>query len=312
MRNGRTPSDPGRRRFLRETLAGGLSTAAFLLAPPWARRSAAAPVDLAAVEGSPAAAARRAVELLGGMRRFVKAGQRVVVKPNIGFDRVPEQAANTNPEVVSEVVRMALEAGAAEVLVFDRTSNDPKRCYRASGIEASVRGIGDPRARIFIPDDKRFVEVNIPGGVRVKRWSFVEDATRADVFINVPIAKQHSFSLLTMGLKNMMGAIGGNRSEMHDGFDDKIVDLNLARPSHLTVLDATRVLLYNGPMGGSLRDVGKPGVVVAAVNIVAADVYGTRFFGAKPGDVPHLQRAGDRGLGPLDLRRVSLREEKTR
>jgi uncharacterized protein (DUF362 family) len=261
------------------------------------------------VKGAAAVAARRAVELLGGMGRFVKPGQRVVVKPNIGFDRVPEQAANTNPEVVAAVVRLALEAGAAEVLVFDRTTNEPRRCYRTSGIEPAVLALGDRRARVFVPDPGRYVPVEITGGLVLPRWTFYEDAVRADVFINCPVAKHHVTTGLTLGMKNIMGVIGGDRSVMHAGFADKIADLNLARPSPLTVLDATRILRARGPAGGSLLDVARPGVVVAGTNVVAVDAYATQFFGVRPADLPFLARAAARGLGPIDLDRVPLREE---
>jgi uncharacterized protein (DUF362 family) len=270
---------------------------------------ATAAPGLAAVKGAPAAAARRAVELVGGMARFVRAGQRVVVKPNIGWDRSPEQAANTHPEVVVAIVRMCLEAGAGEVLVFDRTCNDQRLCYRRSGIEAAVEGIGDRRVRIFHPDERRYRSVAIPAGKTLTSWEFYEDALAADVFVNVPIAKHHGLTVLTLGLKNVMGVAGGNRGKIHTGIEDKIVDLNLGRPSHLVVLDATRVLLAHGPQGGRLEDVAHPGVVVAGSDVVAVDAYATRFFGKRPQDVPHVVRAAERGLGSLDLAAVGVKEE---
>jgi uncharacterized protein (DUF362 family) len=264
---------------------------------------------LAAVKGAPERAARRAVELLGGMGKFVRAGQRVVVKPNIGWDRSVEQAANTHPEVVTAVVKMCLEAGAAEVLVFDRTCNDQRLCYRRSGIEAAVEALGERRVRIFQPDERRYRTVTIPGGAALTSWEIYEEAFAADVFVNVPIAKHHSLSGLTMALKNVMGVAGGNRGRIHTGFDDKIVDLNLARPSHLVVLDATRVLLAHGPQGGRLEDVARPGVVVAGADAVAVDSFSTRFFGKEPRDIAHIVRAAERGLGTLDLAKVAVREE---
>ena len=265
---------------------------------------------LAAVKGAPAAATRRAVELLGGMAAFVRAGQRVVVKPNIGWDRAPDQAVNTHPDVVATVVRLCLEAGAGEVLVFDRPCNDPRLCYRRSGIEAAVEGIGDRRARIFIPDDRKYVAVRVPGApAATAPFMIYEDAARADVFVNVPIAKDHGLCLLTMGMKNVMGVLGGDRGQMHAGFDEKIVALNRARPSHLVVLDATRILVANGPQGGRPEDVRRPGVVVAGNDVVAVDAYATRFFGLAPQDVSHLIRAAARGLGTIDLSTVRAREE---
>jgi uncharacterized protein (DUF362 family) len=303
----REKSDPGLSR--REFVLGTVGAACCTVLGGGPSRAASPPVELAAVKGAPGSAVRRAVELLGGMGRFVKPGQRVVVKPNIGFDRVPEQAANTNPEVVSEVVRLALEADAGEVLVFDRTTNEPRRCYRTSGIEPAVLAIGDRRVRIFIPDPGCYVQVEIPTGLVLPRWAFYEDAARADVFINCPIAKHHVTTGLTLGMKNLMGVIGGDRSFMHAGFEDKIADLNLARPAQLTVLDATRILRAHGPSGGSLLDVSRPGIVVAGTNVVAVDAYATRFFGARPDQLPYLVRAAQRGLGPISLDKVPLREE---
>jgi uncharacterized protein (DUF362 family) len=262
---------------------------------------------LAAVKGPPERATRRAVEILGGMGAFVRAGQRVVVKPNIGWDRTPEQAANTHPEVVVAVARMCLEAGAAAVTVLDRTCNDPRLCYRRSGIEAAVEAIDDRRVRIVHPDERRYRPVAIPGGRQITSWEYYEEVTAADVFINVPIAKHHALTVLTLGMKNVMGVVGGNRGRIHTDFDDKIVDLNIGRPSHLVVLDATRVLLAHGPQGGSLADVAHPGVVVAGADVVAVDAYATRFFGKRPQDVAHIVRAAERGLGTMDL--VAVREE---
>jgi len=265
--------------------------------------------DLAAVKGPAGAATRRAVELIGGMKRFVRPGQRVVVKPNIGWDRAPEQAANTSPEVVETVVRLCLEAGAKEVRVFDRSCNDPRLCFRRSGIQEAVERIGDGRVSIFIPDERKYQEVAIPAGVTLKSWLVYEDALAADVFINVPVAKHHGLTVLTMGLKNVMGVLGGNRGQIHTGFDDKIVDANLARPSHLTVLDATRILIAHGPQGGRIEDVRSPGTVVAGADIVAVDAYATRFFGKSPREIAHVVRAAERGLGTLDLAKISVREE---
>jgi uncharacterized protein (DUF362 family) len=298
-----------RRTFCRDLVRRGLWATGIAAFGPWVGTSRAAAPDLAAVQGPAAQAVRKAVSLLGGMGRFVRPGQRVVVKPNIGFARVPEQAANTNPAVVAEVARLALEAGAREVVVFDRSSDDPARCYRMSGIEAAVQALADARAKIFIPNAERYVPVKVPGGKSLENWPIYEDAARADVYINCPVAKHHVMCGLTMGLKNVMGVIGGNRSMIHDGFDDKLLDLNLARPSHLTVLDATRILLSGGPEGGSLLNVGRPNLVIAGTDVVAVDAYACRLFGAKPDDISYLHRAAARGIGQTDVGRVSLREE---
>lgn len=298
----------GRRHFCVAACRWGLAGAAALLADRLAAASVSQPA-LTAVKGATVAATRRAVELLGGMGRFVRPGQRVVVKPNIGWDRTPEQAANTSPEVVETVVRLCVEAGAARVSVFDRTCNDPRLCYRRSGIQEAVERIGDGRVEIFIPDERKYVGVPIPGGVALPSWPLYEVAVSADVFINVPVAKHHGLTGVTMGLKNVMGIAGGNRGQLHTGFDDKIVDLNLARPSHLTVLDCTRILVAHGPQGGRVEDVRAPRVVVAGADPVAVDAYAVRFFDLEPGKVGHIRRAAERGLGVADLSNVVVREE---
>lgn len=283
------------------------ATAASVATPP--SPPGAGPA-LAAVKGEAAAATRRAVDLLGGMGSFVRSGQRVAVKPNIGWDRTPDQAANTHPDVVATVVRMCLEAGAGAVHVFDRPCNDPRLCFRRSGIEKAVQEIGDRRVKIFIPDDRKYVPVQVPDGSASPPMMIYEDAAHADVFINVPIAKNHGLCLLTLGMKNLMGILGGDRGLMHANFDDKIVVLNRARPSDLVVLDATRIIVANGPQGGRPQDVRRPGVVVAGDNVVAVDAYATRFFGLTPQDVSHLIRAAERGLGTIDLTTVRVREER--
>jgi len=125
----------------------------------------------------------------------------------------------------------------------------------------------------------------------------------------VPVAKHHGLTGLTMGLKNVMGVLGGNRGQIHTGFDDKIADANLARPAHLTVLDATRILVAHGPQGGRLEDVRSPRAVVAGGDVVAVDAYACRFFGIDPANVTHVRRASERGLGTMDLSRLGVREE---
>jgi uncharacterized protein (DUF362 family) len=198
-----------RRRFLREVLlwsiGSGLTiprftipTKALAADPPAARISLAQGGDYRQL-------VNQVLAPLGGMGQFVKPGDRVVVKPNIGWDRSPDQAANTHPLVVQAVVAQALAAGAKQVLVFDRTCNEPRRCYANSGIEAAVRGLGDGRARIEHIDQRKFVPVEINRGTALTRWEIYKDALDCDCYINVPVAKHHGLSGLTLGLKNAMG-----------------------------------------------------------------------------------------------------------
>ncbi len=262
------------------------------------------PVDLAVIQNSdPAAMVRKALDVLGGISRFVKKGQVVVVKPNIGWDRVPEQAATTNPEVVAEIVRLCLNAGAARVKVFDKTCNQARRCYQRSQIEKAASAAGAEVSHIY---PQKFQKVAISQGQELKSWEFYRDALDADVFINVPIAKHHSLSRVTLGLKNIMGVIGENRGHIHNRFDVKIVDLNTVIKPQLTILDAVRVLMNNGPQGGNLNDVKEMNTIIAGVDPVAVDAYGATLFGLNPENLGFLQEAQRRKLGRLDLRKLKI------
>jgi uncharacterized protein (DUF362 family) len=245
---------------------------------------------------------------LGGIAAFVHEGDRVVVKPNIGWDRTPEQAANTHPEVVKALVRQCLDAGAKRVLVFDRTCNDPRRCYARSGIQAAVQSIDDRRVQCIFPDDSKYMPVKIENGKSIHEFAFNKDSLEAecDCYINVPIAKHHVLTKLSLGLKNIMGVIGGNRGEIHKAVHQRIADLNLVVRPKLTIIDATRILLRNGPSGGSLKDVNVLDTLIASADTVAADAYATTLFGMKPADVKSTTAAAKMGLGEMDLSKVKV------
>jgi len=293
-----------RREFIKSVAI--LSAGAVLTKDAFA--SAEGPLVVMAKGVSPTKLARASVAALGGMGAFVKKGETVVVKPNIGWDRKPEYAANTHPELVSEVVKMCLEAGAAKVLVFDRTCNDARRCYTNSGIAPALEAIRDPRVVVSYIDERRYVETAIPGGRRLKSWSFYEDVLKADRFINLPIAKHHSAATLTLGMKNVMGVIGKNRAELHKAIHECLPDLNRVVKSHLTILDATRVLVANGPQGGRLEDVRVLNTVVSGADIVAVDSVACTLFGLKPDDVRYVKLAGEAGLGVAELSRIQLKK----
>ncbi len=252
----------------------------------------------------------RVLEPLGGISAFVHKDARVVVKPNIGWDRTPEQAANTHPDVVKAVVKQCLDAGAKQVLVFDRTCNDPRRCYARSGIQAAVRSIGDSRVVCKFPNLRTVVPVDIARAKSLRRFEFFKDvmATECDCYINVPIAKHHGASQLTIGLKNIMGVIGGNRGEIHKDIHQRIADLNLVIRPQLTVIDATRILLRNGPQGGKLEDVKVLDTLLASTDIVAGDAQATTLFGLKPADIGSIAAAAELGLGEIDLSKVKVVE----
>ena len=263
-------------------------------------------VELAVVKnGSPAEMVRRAVQELGGMGKFVKKDQSVLVKPNIGWDRLPEQAANTNPEVVAEVVKMCFEAGAKRVRVLDRTCNEAKRCYKRSGIEQAA---GDAGAEVRFIVDSRFEEVKFDGGQLLKSWPVYRDALEMDVLINVPIAKNHDISRLTLGFKNLMGLLGGDRGQIHKDFAFKIVDVASVIKPALTIIDACRILLRNGPTGGNLSDVAEAKTIIAGIDRVATDTRAVALFQIDPAEVEYLSIASQRGLGKIDLTKVNMKE----
>lgn len=249
----------------------------------------------------------KAVEALGGMRRFIQRGDVVVVKPNIGWDRTPEEAANTNPEVVRAVAKMCFDAGAKRVKIFDNTCNDPRRCYVRSGIMDVAKDVG---ADISYIDHRKFVEKKINGEF-LKEWPLYRDILETDKIINVPIAKDHSLARLTMAMKNWMGVIGGNRGWLHTDMDTSIADLAMAIKPTLTILDAYRILVDNGPSGGDLEDVRKKETVVAGIDQVSIDSYGATLFGLKGEDLGYIRYAAERGIGEMDLEKIKMKRVKT-
>jgi uncharacterized protein (DUF362 family) len=246
---------------------------------------------------------RNAIAVLGGMKRFVRSGDVVVVKPNMGWDRSSEQAANTNPLVVRAVVEEALRAGAKKVKVFDRTCNDERRCYVNSGIAGALKGMKNVDLKYI--ENERFRKVAI-NGKALSEWELYGEALSADVFINVPVAKHHSLTKLTLGLKNVMGVMGGNRGSIHKNIDNALADVNSVLKSHLVVVDATRVLTAHGPQGGNLSDVKVLNKVIASSDIVAADAYATTLFGFKPEEIAVTVAAHKRGLGEMNLNKVKI------
>lgn len=245
---------------------------------------------------------------LGGMKAFVKKGDRVVVKPNIGWDRKPEQASNTHPEVVKAVVRQCLDAGAKSVLVLDRSCNDARLSYARSGIKKAVESIDDERVRCEYENKKDYVPVKIADGKSIKEFEFNRKAMppECDCYINVPVAKHHRHTKLTLGLKNVMGVIGGNRGKIHQDLARRIADLNLVIRPNLTIIDATRILLRNGPTGGKLEDVKVLDTLIASADTVAADAYATTLFGEKPNSIGSTVAAAKLGLGEMDLEKVKI------
>ena len=250
---------------------------------------------------------REAIDMLGGMAQFVQPGDKVVIKPNIGWDRSVEQGANTHPQVVRTLAEMALEAGGKRVLVFDYTCNEKRRCYRNSGIQDALKQMGRS-VRLEHIDKRKFIPVDIEKGISLTRWDIYKDALEADCYINVPVAKHHGLSRLSLGLKNSMGVIGGNRGRLHHDLGQKLADLATLINPDLTVIDATRTLMKNGPQGGSLKDVRKRDTIIASADQVAADAVATTLFDLPPEAISSTVAAHQMGLGEMNLERIAIQE----
>ena len=272
------------------------TTATAARVPDWrVPSSEGSPRGVAARGPDAAANVRRAVAAVGGMERFVRRGESVVIKPNVGWDRLPEQAANTDPIVVAELVRLARDAGAARVVVTDISCNDPRRCFARSGIAAAVTAAG---GEVIEGHRLTMVTADIAGLA-----AGIEAATevlRADRVINVPVVKHHSLSKVTLGMKNWFGVLGAGRNRLHQDINRALAELAATFRPTLTVMDATRVLFANGPVGGSLGDVKRVDAVAVGVDPVALDAWGAAILGHAPQHLAFLADAEQRGLGRAD------------
>ena len=247
---------------------------------------------------------RRAVAALGGMKRFVSRGDVVVVKPNIGWDRMPIHAANTNPDVVGTVVQLAFEAGAKRVVVADGSCNDPDRCFQRSGIWRKAHSLG---AEVVLPLEHRFRTTRIKGEV-LDEWLIFTTLVEADKVINVPVAKHHNLAKYTAAMKNWYGVLGGRRNRLHQNIDVSIADLATFMRPTLTVVDAMRVLMRNGPQGGNIDDTKVMNTVIAAIDQVAADALGCTLIGQTRENLPYLKMAHERGIGTMNWESLRVKE----
>jgi uncharacterized protein (DUF362 family) len=316
-----------RRQFLQRMLAlggGALATAALVsllscskesnsespsdnITPPLPPPAGAA--YLAVARGDdPATLVQRSVAALGGIGRFVKSGNDVIIKPNICTAyRAPEYAATTNPEVVAALVTLCLGAGAKRVRVMDNAfDGKDEDAYPNSGIEAAVKAAG---GEMELMASMKYQDTPIPNGKAIASCRIYQDILETDVLIDVPIAKQHDMSeaVLSLGMKNMLGVVS-NPGSYHTDMPERVTDLNtLARP-HLVVVDAVRILTKGGPTGGSLDYVKRMDTVIASHDVVAADSYAATLFGKTADDLPIVRAGARRGLGTMDLTSIKIEE----
>lgn len=306
-----------RRQFVRLTgaLAGGVAlfgpgcTAqpAEVAGPREAPARSADQADLAVVRGTdPGAITNAAISALGGIERFVRSGDDVIIKPNICVDyHPPEYAATTNPTVVGTLVKLCLGAGARRVRVMDMPfGGTPESAYAISGIDGAVRASG---GEMEVMSPVKFAETTIPEGLDITEWEVYRDVLETDVLINVPIAKHHSLARLSLGAKNLLGVIT-RPNRIHRNLGQRVADLvSLVRPT-LTVVDAVRILTAHGPTGGSLNDVKQTDTIIASPDFVAADAWAATLFDLTGEDVSYVKAAAEMGLGTLDLETIETEE----
>ena len=309
-----------RRQFVRLAMAVGLGTALTACGgQELPTLEAVAPTQpapvgdhayLAVARGQePMAITRAALAAIGGIERFVKSGADVIVKPNICVDyRSYEYGATTNPEVVAALVELCLGAGAKRVRVMDMPfGGSPESAYARSGIEAAVKAAG---GKMEVMNRAKFREVEIPTGRDLSSWEVYQDILTADVVIDVPVAKHHNLTRLSLAGKNLLGVIL-RPGRMHVNLGQRTADLvSLVRPT-LTVVDAVRTLMAHGPTGGNLSDVRLTNTVIASHDIVAADAYAATLFELTGTNVPYVKAAADMGLGTLDLESIKIEEIAT-
>lgn len=263
---------------------------------------------------TPDKATEAVVEAIGGMKSLGVEGKRVVLKPNIAFNRKPEEGACTHPGLVAAMVRLALKDGAKEVVVLDRAVANPHLTYKTSGVKDAVEKAG---GKLIYPDWKGelfYKECEIPGGVALKKWKFLEDVLKAEVLVNLPVAKHHGLAKLTCAVKNWMGVVGGRRGFLHLRIDQNLVDIaRLIKPAFV-VADCWRMLYRRGPQGRSKDDLIHPRLVVAGRNMFTVDAYVVSVFaknapgwkGVKPSDVGYLKLGLEQGLGETRLEKIKV------
>lgn len=262
------------------------------------------PAMAVVTNGEPVPLVQRSLADLGGIQRFIGRQDVVVIKPNIAWDRTPEQAATTNPDLVAEVVRQCWQAGAKKVIVTDVSCNEPRRCFQRSGIQAAARASG---AEVILPDPELFREVEL-GGVVLKSWPVFTPFLEADKILNLPIAKHHSLTGATLGMKNWYGILGGQRNRLHQNIHQSLADLAAFMLPTLTIMDCYRILLRNGPTGGNLEDVALKKTIVASVDPVALDTYVAQaYWELDPARLPYLQIAANRGLGTTEFHTLNVK-----
>lgn len=271
-------------------------------------------VDLVAVMGGePDEMFRRAIAELGGMKNYVKPGMKVAVKPNIGWDKVPELAGNTNPKLVAEIIKECFEAGASEVTVFDHTCDDWIKCYKNSGIEDAAKAAGAKVMPAHL--ESYYRSIDLPRGKKMKTAKVHEAILDSDVWINVPVLKNHGGANLTISMKNLMGIVWDRGYFHQNDLQQCIADIcSMDKKAVLNVVDAYRIVKTNGPRGRSASDVVLTKGLFVSPDIVAVDTAAAKFFNQVREmpleSVGHLANGQALGIGTMDLDKLNIKRIK--
>ena len=277
---------------------------------PSPAHAAGEPEIIIAQKGTPPQLLQAAMASLGGMSRFVKKGQRVVIKANIAWARTPEQACTNNPELLSALIKMCYEAGAKRVAVWDHTCDNYQFTFSRSGLKEAAQKAG---ADIFSGHGRNvYKQVDIPKGRKLKTAEVNRDVLESDVFINFPIPKHHFATELTLGMKNLIGIVWDMEQLHKIDLHQCIADINTLRKPDLVVMDVIRILVSNGPKGpGKTEDIGE---VMTSTDIVAIDAYAATLFKHpktgkpfRPEEIRFVKHAYDLGLGQIDLSKIKVK-----
>jgi Uncharacterized conserved protein len=305
-----------RRNFLKTAVLGSIATA--LQLKPNNVDAAQAQADntdiVAIMGGEPDQMYKRAISEIGGIKKFIKKGDKVVIKPNIGWDKAPEMAADTNPILIGAIVKDCVAAGASQVLVFDHTcDSDFKSCYKRSGIEDEVVKAGGKMA--FANDEKYYKEVDLPKGIRMKRAKIHEEILNCDKWINVPVLKNHGGAKMTISMKNYMGIVWDREYFHSNNLQQCIADAcTFSKKPVLNIVDAYRIMTQNGPKGKSVNDVVLAKALFMSQDIVAVDSAAIKFFAQfKDMDIErvgHIALGEASNIGTSELSKLKIKKIK--
>ncbi len=296
-----------RREFL-VTGIGAAAVAALMPRSIFAQKTVTGPL-IGVARGDGSHLVRAAVDAVGGIDAFIKSGDRVCIKPNISFAANVDCGATTSPEIVRQVVQLCLDAGASKIIVLDHTIANAELCVAKSRIEDAI--IDKKVSLLTLTKERQFSDIDVPRGTELQTIKVAKAIQSSDKLINLPTAKSHSATGVSLGIKNLMGLIW-DRGYMHRRvLDTAIAELGTVIKPDLTIVDATRALTTGGP-GGPGKTVAL-NTVIAGTDIVAVDSYTVgitqwynRSFTGK--NVKYITHASNLGLGEIDTNKMTIKE----